>query len=118
MKGLLVALALLITACSGPYLFDDDDRDSALTKKEMELWQVLQRKEAGKMDIHHEDRWYKYDVKLEGVKRTQFTNVVTSAMSSMCPIGKAEYTVTDRKTSEVLRKETLFQTPCAPCHKR
>lgn len=116
MKGLLVALALLITACSGPYLFDDDD--SALHKKEMALWQVLQRKETGKMDIHHEDRWYKYDVKLESVQRTRFTNVVTSAETSMCPIGKAEYTVTDRKTSEVLRKETLFQTPCGPCHKR
>lgn len=118
MKKLLLALALLMTACSGPYLFDDDETDSAIAKKELELWQVLQHKEAGKMDVHHEDKWYKYDVRLEGVKRTQFTNVVTSFETSMCPIGQAEYTVTNKRTSEVLRKETLFQTPCAPCHKR
>lgn len=118
MKRLLVALALLMTACYGPHLSDDDDAGNPLSKKELELWQVLQRKETGKMDIHHEDRWYVYDVRLEGVQRTRFTNVVTSGESSMCPIGKAEYTVTDRKTSEVLRKETLFQKPCGPCHKR
>ena len=108
----------MMTACSGPDFFDDDDAGSALSKKELEIWQVLQHKETGKMDIHHEDRWYVYDVRLEGVKRTRFTNVVTSMDASMCPIGKAEYTVTDKKTSEVLRKETLFQTPCGPCHKR
>lgn len=118
MRWLLVALPLLMTACSGPYLSDDDDMDSALSKKELELWQVLQHKKTGMMNVHHEDRWYRYDVRLESVKRTQFDNIVTSVELSLCPIGKAEYTVTDKKTAEVLRKETLFQTPCAQCHKR
>lgn len=44
--------------------------------------------------------------------------ISTGIFYTASPIASAEYRVTDKESHEVVRRETLNQIPCGPCHKR
>lgn len=115
MRLLLLFLALTLTSCSSKYVFEGSEEN--VKKNELQLWQVLNYREPYSNSIHHEDDRYIYDVQIEKFVKDKFTNTNVYA-SSTCPVGAAEYTVTDKETKKIIRHETHTQSNCASCHKR
>ncbi|MDO8426064.1 MAG: hypothetical protein Q7T24_00950 [Deltaproteobacteria bacterium] len=110
MRVFLVILSLVITACAAQTVVEEP------VKKELALWQVLQRMEKGQDAISCEDQWFRYSVELERVVKGRFDNV--NAVYGQCPIDKAEFLVYDKETSRLISQEAVPQVPCDPCHRR
>lgn len=111
MRRLLIILILMITGCASREIIEKPE-----IKKELPLWQVLQFKVPGQKSLIYEDKWYRYVVEFDYFVKGQFDN--TSMMQGGCPVGEANYTVTDKEAKAVIRTETLSQAPCTPCHRR
>lgn len=113
MKRLLPVFLLTLTACASQYIID---KPEAEVKSEKPLWNILQHKEEGKSEFKYEDKWYEYDADFEYIQPGEL--IARNMLFSQCPVAVAEYTVKDKETGEVVRRETIPQVPCSPCHKR
>lgn len=114
MKKAFFALTMLFLAsCAREYLFEEPQKE---LKNEKPLWWVLQKKEPGSTELAFEDKWYSYEARFEYIKPGE--NILKNFIYGQCPIESAEYKVTDKESHEVVRRESLNQIPCGPCHKR